>query len=122
MDGNAIVYCEGQFTSTGGKTAHGLVRFTRRYRVVAVIGSTQAGRDAALVLDGTPRGIPLVADLASALDHARASGATATHFVIGLAPEGGRLPPEGRAAVLAAIDAGLHIDAGMHDFLSEDPE
>src|SRR5262245_56968554 len=36
MDGNAIVYCEGHFASTGGKTAHGLVRFTRRYRVVAV--------------------------------------------------------------------------------------
>jgi uncharacterized NAD-dependent epimerase/dehydratase family protein len=122
MDANAIVYCQGQFRSTGGKTAHGLVRFTRRYRVVAVIDADLAGRDAAEVLDGAPKSIPLVADLSAALSHARASGAPATHFVIGLAPEGGRLPPKARSAVLAAIDAGLHVDSGLHDFLSEDSE
>lgn len=122
MDGNAIVYCQGQFSSTGGKTAHGLVRFTRRYEVVAVIDASLEGRDAAEVLDGTPKGIPLVSDLPSGLEQARAKGTQATHFVIGLAPEGGRLPPEGRAAVLEAIDAKLNIDSGMHDFLSEDPE
>src|SRR5262245_5298127 len=101
MDGNAIVYCEGHFASTGGKTAHGLVRFTRRYRIVAVIDSTLAVRDAAEYLDGTPKGIPLVAGLAEALAHAKAAGAPATHFVIGLAPDGGRLPVTARAAVLA---------------------
>jgi uncharacterized NAD-dependent epimerase/dehydratase family protein len=122
VDGNAIVYCQGHFTSTGGKTAHGLVRFTRRYRVVAVLDAGLAGRDAGEVLDGKPSGIPLVADLASAIAISRASGAPATHFVIGLAPDGGRLPVAARAAVLAAIDAGLHVDSGLHDFLSEDDE
>jgi uncharacterized NAD-dependent epimerase/dehydratase family protein len=122
MDGNAIVYCQGAFASTGGKTAHGLVRVTRRYRVVAVIDSELAGRDAGEVLDGKANGIGLVADLASALAAARSAGAPATHFVIGLAPDGGRLPTAARAAVLDAIDAGLHVDSGLHDFLSEDPE
>ena len=32
-EGNAIVYCQGAFGTTNGKTAHGLVRRTRRYRV-----------------------------------------------------------------------------------------
>ena len=35
LDGNAIVFCDGAFTNTYGKTAHGLVRRTRRYRVTA---------------------------------------------------------------------------------------
>jgi uncharacterized NAD-dependent epimerase/dehydratase family protein len=42
--------------------------------------------------------------------------------VIGLAPDGGRLPAPARGDVLAAIDAGLHVDCGLHDFLSEDTE
>jgi uncharacterized NAD-dependent epimerase/dehydratase family protein len=121
MDGNAIVYCEGHFGTTTGKTANGLVRFTRRYRVVAVLDSTRAGADAGEVLDGKPAGIPILPDLPRALQQARASGHPATHFVVGLAPDGGRLPPEARRDVLAAIDAGLHVDSGLHDFLSEDP-
>jgi len=121
-DGNAIVYCEGHFGTTNGKTAHGLVRFTRRYRVVAVLDSTRFGADAGQVLDNRPAGIPVLADLPAALDHARTSGRPATHFVIGLAPDGGRLPPEARRDVLAAIDAGLNVDAGLHDFLADDTE
>ena len=31
-EGNAIVYCEGAFATLNGKTAHGLVRFCRRYQ------------------------------------------------------------------------------------------
>ena len=49
-DGNAIVYCDGAFATTYGKTAHGLVRGTDRYRVLSVIDSKQAGRDAGAVL------------------------------------------------------------------------
>ena len=45
MDGNAIVYCEGAFDTPNGKTAHGLVRRTRRYRVLSIIDSRLAGRE-----------------------------------------------------------------------------
>lgn len=121
-DGDAIVWCEGAFATTYGKTAHGLVRRTRRYRVAAVIDSALAGRDAGDVLDGRPAGIPLVADLDDALAVGRAAGRGATHFVIGLAPDGGRLSAEGRRVVADAIAAGLHVDSGLHDFLSEDPD
>jgi uncharacterized NAD-dependent epimerase/dehydratase family protein len=64
----------------------------------------------------------VTADRASALAAAGGSGPPATHFVIGLAPDGGRLPLAGREAVRAALDAGLHVDSGLHDFLSEDAE
>jgi uncharacterized NAD-dependent epimerase/dehydratase family protein len=121
LDGQAIVYCEGNFGTTNGKTAHGLVRFTRRYRVLSVIDSLLAGTDAGQVLDGKPRNIPILASLEAALKDAAGWGG-ATHVVIGLAPDGGRLPPEGRKAVFAAIQAGLNIDSGLHDFLYEDRE
>ena len=42
-EGRAIVYCEGAFGTTNGKTGHGLVRFTRRYRVLSVVDSELAG-------------------------------------------------------------------------------
>jgi uncharacterized NAD-dependent epimerase/dehydratase family protein len=121
-EGDAIVYCEGMFQTTNGKTAHGLVRRTERYRVQSVIDSTCAGRDAAELLDGKPKGIAIVADLDAAIAEARARGIEPTHFVIGLAPDGGRLPPSARGDVKAAVRAGLHVDSGLHDFLSDDPE
>lgn len=122
LDGNAIVFCEGAFTNTYGKTAHGLVRRTRRYNVAAVVDSTVAGRDAGEVLDRKPNGIPLVANLEQALSVSTGAGTPATHFVIGIAPDGGRLSPQIREAIGEAIDAGLDVDSGLHDFIREDPE
>ena len=122
IDGNAIVYCEGGFANTYGKTAHGLVRFTRRYRVRAVVDSTVAGGDSGQFLDGRPNGIPIVATIDEALQVAESSGAPATHLVFGLAPDGGRLPDFARGDLLTALRSGLNVDAGLHEFLSEDPE
>ena len=67
FDGRAVVYCEGAFTTTYGKTAHGLVRFTRRYVVDSVIDSGCAGNDAGELLDGRPKGIPIVGSLEEAV-------------------------------------------------------
>jgi uncharacterized NAD-dependent epimerase/dehydratase family protein len=122
FDGDAVVWCEGAFAAPEGKTAHGLVRFTRRYRVHAVIDSTLAGRDAGEVLDGVPCGIPIVADLAEALEEARVNEVVVSHFVVGLAPDGGRLPAAGREAVKQALRLSINVDCGLHDFLTEDLE
>ncbi len=121
-EGNAIVYCQGGFNTTNGKTAHGLVRFTQRYQVLGVIDNRYAGQDAGRVLDGHDSGIPIYASLEEALDMAKHSDHYLTHFVVGLAPDGGRLDRAGRNDIKAALNKGLHIDAGLHDFLSEDPE
>jgi len=122
LDGPAIVWCDGAYTTPEGKTAHGLVRFTRRYQVLSVIDRPHAGHDAAELLDGVKKGIPVVPDLDAALTDARERGVTPTHLVIGMAPDGGRLPDDGRATVRAAMRAGLNVDCGLHDFLSEDEE
>ncbi|MDX2033651.1 MAG: DUF1611 domain-containing protein [Blastocatellia bacterium] len=116
MDGTAIVYCEGAFGTPNGKTANGLARFTARYRVAGIIDSTKAGQDAGQALDGRPSGIPIFRDLEEALR------TEPQYFVIGLAPDGGQLPRTARQTVRAALEAGLHVDSGLHQFLSEDAE
>ncbi|MFZ1678841.1 MAG: DUF1611 domain-containing protein [Saprospiraceae bacterium] len=116
----AIVYCAGAFNTPNGKTAHGLVRFTERYEVLAVIDPHYAGKDAREVLDGVKTGIPVVKDLDDALEVARKRGG-ADVFVVGLAPDGGRLPDAARDVVKQAVALGLHVDSGLHDFLSDDP-
>lgn len=119
-EGNAIVYCEGAFNTPNGKTAHGLVRFSKRYRVLAVVDSFHAGEDAGEILDGQARGIPICSSLQEAVDKGKATRSPATHFVIGLAPDGGRLSPQAREDIRLAIQLGLNVDSGLHDFLSED--
>jgi uncharacterized NAD-dependent epimerase/dehydratase family protein len=121
VDGNAIVYCEGAFATGNGKTAHGLVRRTARYRVLSVVDSRHAGGDAGEILDGMPRGIPVLGSVGEAVEAAWAAGTPAAYLVIGLAPDGGRLPGSARGDVETAIRAGLDIDSGLHDFLAEDP-
>jgi len=121
-EGVALVYCEGAFGTTNGKTAHGLIRRSERYQIAAVIDSACVGRDAGAFLDGKPVGIPIHANLAAACEDATTRGLTPTHLVVGLAPDGGRLPPSARADIAMAIRAKLHIDCGLHDFLSDDPE
>jgi uncharacterized NAD-dependent epimerase/dehydratase family protein len=121
-EGNAIIYCEGAFATTNGKTAHGLIRRTERYRVLSVVDSRNADSDAGMVLEGKPKGIPIYADIQQAVSAANTINQAASHLVIGLAPDGGRLSPETRNHVMKAIQLGLHVDSGLHDFLTEDVE
>ncbi len=119
MDGTAIVVCDGLFATANAKTAHGLVRGTERYRILAVIDAPSAGRDAGDVLDGRPRGIPVHASIRDAL---RALGATPDFCVVGVATSGGRVTPGLRALLLEALESGMSVVNGLHEFLSDDPE
>lgn len=119
VDGNAVIFCESSFDSTYGKTAHGLVRFTERYRVCSVIDSTNAGQDALQFLDGKESGIPIVTSLEDAFSDAAKRGITLTHFVVGIATDGGFLDQKTKDAVSRALKSGLNVDSGLHDFLSD---
>ena len=122
IDGPAIVYCKNAFNTPEGKTAHGLVRFTERYEVIGVIDPNYAGKDAGEVLDGKPNGIPIYPDFNSAFTTQKKMGVTAKNFVIGLAPDGGRLPKDAKAEIKLALEHGLNVDSGLHDFLTKDAE
>ena len=122
LDGIAIVYCEGAFNTPNGKTAHGLVRFTKRYDVAAVLDSNYAGKNSGDVLDYKVNDIPIFATFKEAVEVLKAEEIEPTHFVIGLAPDGGRLPKAAKNVIKEAINLGLHVDSGLHDFLTKDDE
>lgn len=48
----AIVYCEGNFAGIDGKTANGLARHSKKYKILSIIDSEKEGLDAGEVLDG----------------------------------------------------------------------
>jgi D-glutamate N-acetyltransferase len=90
-----------------GKTTYGVIRYSPD-PVVVVLDSTRAG--------DTVEGIPVVASVADALAY------EPTVALVGVAVAGGRLPPVWRGILRDAVEAGLDVEAGMHEFLADDPE
>ena len=115
---NALILCEGLYTTSDAKTAHGLVRYSTRYKIVGVIDSSLAGKDAGEVLDGIYRGIKIYKDLKEALKENK----DVKYLIIGVATVGGRLPINYRKIIKEAIKNKLNIISGLHEFLSDDKE
>ncbi len=122
VDGVALIYCDEFFSTMWGKTAHGLVRFTKRYDVFGVVDKNLAGRDALEYLDNKKSNIMIYKNIDDAVNKSKEVGKPITHLVFGIASDGGRLTPSQRIDILHAIQLGLNIDAGLHYFLSEDKE
>jgi uncharacterized NAD-dependent epimerase/dehydratase family protein len=122
IDGTALVYCQNSFNTPEGKTAHGLVRFTERYDVLGIIDSKYAGQDAGEVLDNRPTGIRIFSSFDEAIDMLDKEHLKPVNFVIGLAPDGGRLPKEAKNVIKKALSLGMNVTSGLHDFLSNDDE
>jgi uncharacterized NAD-dependent epimerase/dehydratase family protein len=109
-----VILAEGAFGELPSKTAMGVIAYGRD-PVVAVIDSQRAGRDVSEWL-GQERRAPVVASLAEALPE------RPTALLIGIAPQGGKIPPPWRAIIVEAIEHGLDIVSGLHEFVSDDPE
>jgi len=116
---NAIILTNGILQHSDAKTAHGLIRGTERFKIVAVVDDEKtAGKDAGEVLDGTPRNIPIFASLDSALK----TIPNIHYLIIGIATVGGVLPLPMIAIIQKAIRSGISIVNGLHDYLSDRPE
>ena len=114
----AVVYCEANFGAIDGKTANGLVRHSEKYDILSVIDSEKAGLDSGVVLGDEPNAIPICRSLAHALAHA---GSIPDYFIFGMAPASGMLSSHERGLVLEAMDLGMNIVNGLHEFLNDDP-
>ncbi len=108
------IFAEGWFQTDNGKAGHALLRYGPR-PVACVIDSTHAGRRAREIVPYADNDAPIVATVAEA------SALGAEVLAIGVAPTGGKLPPEWRQALLDALGLGLHVEAGLHDELAHDP-
>ena len=118
MDGTAVVLCDGYFATNNGKTAHGLVRGTERYRIVGVVDAPTAGRDAGEVLDGVRRGIPVFASLSEALARLPQNP---DYAIVGVATSGGVFTPGLERALLEAVESGLSVVNGLHHLAADLP-
>ncbi len=105
---------EGSFTPADAKTAVGVLRW-RPEEVVAVIDSTRAGRTTQDCV-GVGGAVPVVGSLDQAAQF------EADTLLLGIAPQGGLLPASWRTVVAEALMRGWDVLAGLHQFLSDDPE
>ena len=122
VDGVALVYCDEFFSTMWGKTAHGLVRFTKRYDVFGVVDKHLARKDALEYLDNKKSTIMIYKNIDDAVTKSKEMGTPITHLVFGIASDGGRLTEPQREDILYAISLGLNVDCGLHYFLSDDEE
>lgn len=95
------------------KTAICLLRYCPE-EVVAVLDRETAGKTCQEVF-GVGGQIPIIGSL-------REAPSSANMLTVGIAPPGGKIPQPWRAIILEAIESGMHILSGLHDFVSEDPE
>ncbi|EQD44208.1 hypothetical protein B1A_15183, partial [mine drainage metagenome] len=63
---NAVVLCEGFLGTTYGKTANGLVRFTDRFNIKAVLDSSKAGQDITTIIPKAKASIKIISSMEEA--------------------------------------------------------
>lgn len=100
---------------TACKTAFGVMRF-RPEEIAVIVDSAFAGRRISSVVPSLSNDVPIVASVTEALVY------DPTSLLIGVATHGGTLPATLRRSVLAAIDSGLEIVNGLHEFFNSDAE
>lgn len=114
-----VVFTDGLLHRDFAKTCHGILRGSRRFRPVAVIDRVHAGRDAGEVMDGRPLDVPVVPSLETWLSD---GGELPEWFVVGVAFSGGRLPESCRGEIVCALEHGLGVVSGLHQFIGDDAE
>ncbi len=107
-----VILTEGHTNPHTAKTATSLIRYCRD-ECVALLDSAQAGRTSQELL-GVGGDLPVVDSLDAATG--------ADTLVIGIAPQGGKLPAAWKQIVLQAIGRGMNVVSGLHDFLGDDAE
>jgi uncharacterized NAD-dependent epimerase/dehydratase family protein len=113
---NTLIYADRFFNSADGKTAHGLVRYSKRFNILGVVDSTMSEGDAGEILDGKKRNILLYNNLKEAINVTKADT-----FIVGAVSEGGVLPKGYEKAIIFALSNGLNIISGLHEFISDNP-
>src|SRR5690606_17526233 len=113
MSRRIVLLTEGHTNPHTAKTAASVMRY-RPDEAAAALDSTNRGGDLEQLL-GVGRGLPIIGSLAEA-------PARVDTLLIRIAPPGATTPAPWRAIILDAIERGMDVVSGLHDFLSDDPE
>jgi uncharacterized NAD-dependent epimerase/dehydratase family protein len=116
--GTAVVLTNGKFTETDAKTAHGLIRGSERFDVLAVIDWKHAGRDAGELLDGIHRNIPVFAHFDEFM---AANTIKPAYAIVGVAISGGMIDESLQQILMEILNQGVSIVNGLHMLLGDLP-
>lgn len=108
-----LILADGDFGPMTSKTANSIIRY-QPDRVVAVLDRQLVGKTVQDVL-GFGGDTPVVASMQEGL----ALGANSV--LIGIAPQGGRLPAAWREWLREALESGCDIVSGLHTHIGDDP-
>jgi uncharacterized NAD-dependent epimerase/dehydratase family protein len=111
MNRRFVILTEGQTNPVSAKTASCVIRYCPE-EVVALLDAGQAGKTSRDLLGVGD--VPVIARLSDAPE--------ARTLLIGIANPGGLIPESWRKIIVEAIQRGLDVVSGMHEFLAEDPE
>ncbi|MEP6746437.1 MAG: DUF1611 domain-containing protein [Bacteroidota bacterium] len=109
----AIIITNGLLDTGDAKTAHGLIRESKRFEIVGVVDHLHAGKDAGEVLDGIHRNIPIYKTIHEAMT------VDPVFCIVGVATVGGIFPGDLIEQVKESIRSKLSVVNGLHDHLSE---
>lgn len=115
---SAVILTDGMLDQPFAKTAHGLIRGSERFEILAVIDSKFFGKDAGEILDGVHRGIPVYRDL----KEFSCTGMHADFSIIGVAVPDGQIPKTLYEQLFESLDFGMGIVNGLHSYLSDMPD
>ncbi len=105
------LYAQDRLDALGSKTANGLILF-RQDEVVVIIDRSKAGQIAQDVL-GYGGSIPIVSDVSEAINY------QPDILAIGIAPIGGAIRPSWMPELKVALEAGIKVWGGLHQFLGD---
>lgn len=116
---NALILAHGYLGTTNGKTAHGILQYGEVFSIQSVVDKSKAGITVGTVIPRLDRAahLPVHASVKEALAEKEAKV-----LLLGVALPGGVLPESWRQEIKDALESGLDVIAGLHLFLSEDPE
>jgi len=118
MKDTAIILTSGLLDSNKAKTAHGLIRGTDRYDIVAVLDEASSGSDAGIVLDGQHRNIPVVNSIEAAI---QITDRPIKYCIIGVATAGGIIPESMQDDLMKVLNEGISLVNGLHSYLGDMP-
>ena len=115
MKKNVLIATDNLFLTNNAKTAHGLLRGSKRFHVLAVLDEENKHADAGQLLDGNNRNVPILGTIDEAIKQFK----TIDYLVVGVATVGGILSASLLQIIREAIRNGIGIVNGLHDQLQE---
>ncbi len=113
----ALILTDGYLDSSVAKTAHGLLRYSKRFDILGVIDPAFSDNTTDQIVPNCNKK-PIFGDLEEAFKEV----GEVDLLIVGVATIGGYLPDSFRQHIVEAIERKIHIIAGLHKYLNDDEE